>query len=75
MANIKASVQVQIAAARRAIQNYESNIAQFESGALVPDIGELTANRLLLQRKRKQLRKLEGRNAIMNVARQNLVAL
>lgn len=55
----KASIAVQINAAYRAIENYERNIQMFESGELTPDIGELTANRLLLARKRKQLRQLE----------------
>jgi hypothetical protein len=64
MIKAKASTDVQIAAAKRAIKNYESNIAQFESGALTPDVGELVANRLLLARKRKQLRKLTGDLAI-----------
>jgi hypothetical protein len=64
MSKIKASIEVQIAAAEKAIRNYESNIRMFESGELTPEVGELVGNRLLLARKRKQLRVLQGQRAI-----------
>lgn len=66
---VKASLEVQIAAAERAINSYASNIAAFESGALTPEVGELLANRLLLTRKRKQLAMLKGQRIAVNAAR------
>lgn len=69
---VQASLEVRIASARRAIENYESNIKMFESGAATPGVGELVANKLLLNRKRKQLRELQGFKAIRTVARQSL---
>lgn len=69
---IQASLEVRIATAQRMISAYESNIAAFESGAATPDVGELMANRMLLSRKRKQLRKMMGEKAIRTVARLSL---
>jgi len=64
MKTVKASLELRINAARQMIHAYETNIRLFESGAATPDVGELVANRMLLRRKRNQLAKLIGEQAI-----------
>jgi hypothetical protein len=53
------NLEQQLQAARHAIAAYERRIADFENGNATPAIGELLGNRLLLERKRRQLRQLE----------------
>ncbi len=60
------NIEQRIQAARLAIANYERVIFAFESGAAIPDVGELLGNRLLLGRKRRQLKALEVTRATMN---------
>lgn len=53
------NIEQKLQSARRAIAAYERRITDLESGKEEPAVGELLGNRLLLQRKRKQLRQLE----------------
>ena len=53
------NLEQRIQSARLAIANYERVINAFESGAAIPDVGELFGNRMLLNRKKRQLRALE----------------
>jgi hypothetical protein len=54
----EASIDQQIESARSLIAVYQSNLIQFASGKLTPNIGEVVANELLLKRKQRQLSKL-----------------
>ena len=53
------NIEQQLQSARLAIAAYERRIAALESGKETPAVGELAGNRLLLNRKRRQLRQLE----------------
>jgi hypothetical protein len=53
------NIEQKLQSARRAIASYERRIADLESGKETPAVGELLGNRLLLERKRRQLRQLE----------------
>lgn len=61
------NLQQRIQSCRLAIANYERVVSAFESGAAIPDIGELMGNRMLLARKRRQLRALEVQLMVTHV--------
>lgn len=58
------NIEQQLQACRLAIANYERVVSAFESGAATPDVGELLGNRMLLARKRRQLRALETQRTV-----------
>jgi len=63
------NLEQQLQSARLAIASYERRIAAFENGTLTPAVGELLGNRLLLARKRRQLRELELQRLVTSPVR------
>jgi hypothetical protein len=53
------NIEQRLQSARRAIVSYRARIAAFESGAAVPDVGELIGMQRLLKRAERRLRTFE----------------